>query len=95
MYTISISFELDVNNCTFWKNNFLHGWGGFNTNVLHSLVNEIKMDELCSLKLKEEVSSVVLNGGCAAQLFQLGVEINFDIQQKHIQVFCFCFTFLI
>ena len=95
MFTVSISFELDVNNCKFWVNKFLHGWRCFNTNVLHCLVNKIKMDELCPLKLKEEVSSVVLNGGCAAQQFQLGVEINFDVQQKHIQVFFFCFTFLI
>ncbi|KAM0844619.1 hypothetical protein ACQ4PT_056921 [Festuca glaucescens] len=42
------------------------------------------MDDLCPLSLKEEVSSVVLNGGCAAQQFQLGVETNYDVQQKHI-----------
>ncbi|KAM0845450.1 hypothetical protein ACQ4PT_056355 [Festuca glaucescens] len=84
-HLLIVSFELNVNNCTFWENKFLHGWGGFIfTNVLHCLANEIKMDELCPLSLNEEVSSVVLNGGCAAQQFQLGVETNYDVQQKHI-----------
>lgn len=49
-----------------------------------STSNRVKMDELCPLSLNEEVSSVVLNGGCAAQQFQLGVETNYDVQQKHI-----------
>ncbi|XP_051185254.1 kinesin-like protein KIN-14Q [Lolium perenne] len=49
-----------------------------------STSNRVKMDELCPLSLNEEVSSVVLNGGCAAQQFQLGVEANYDVQQKHI-----------
>jgi hypothetical protein len=47
------------------------------------------MDELCPLSLNEEVSYVVLNGVCAAQQFQLRVETNYDVQQKHILVsFC-------
>ncbi|KAM0844617.1 hypothetical protein ACQ4PT_056921 [Festuca glaucescens] len=49
-----------------------------------STSNRVNMDDLCPLSLKEEVSSVVLNGGCAAQQFQLGVETNYDVQQKHI-----------
>ncbi|KAK1627564.1 hypothetical protein QYE76_001879 [Lolium multiflorum] len=49
-----------------------------------STSNRVKMDELCPLSLNEEVSSVVLNGGCAAQQFQLRVETNYDVQQKHI-----------
>lgn len=49
-----------------------------------STSNRVKMDELCPLSLNEEVSYVVLNGVCAAQQFQLRVETNYDVQQKHI-----------
>lgn len=45
-----------------------------------STSNRVKVDELCPLKLKEEISSVVLNSGSVAQ-----VEIKFDVQQKYIQ----------
>lgn len=49
--------------------------------------NRIKMDEeeLSCLKMKKDVGSVVLNGGCTDQQFQSGAEIKCDLQQKHIQ----------